>query len=64
VAHLVSGNRYIRHDGPLSVAKGFKSSDWIRLRQRLQERDIQADLLYSWKPLFRYVAVVHKTGKV
>ena len=64
VAHLVSGNRYIRHDGPLSVAKGFKSSDWIRLRQRLQEQEGQADLLYSWKPLFRYVAVVHKTGKV
>ncbi|OZB95225.1 methyltransferase domain-containing protein [Paenibacillus sp. XY044] len=64
VAHLVSGNRYIRHDGPLSVAKGFKSSDWIRLRKQLQEQDGEADLSYSWKPLFRYVAVLHKTRKV
>ena len=33
---MISRNRYIRHDGPLSVAKGFTGRDWKELKQRLK----------------------------
>ncbi|MBB6638204.1 methyltransferase domain-containing protein [Cohnella thailandensis] len=47
---LLSRNRYIRNDGPLSVAKGFRSSDWTRLSRSLGT----GTLRYSWRPLYRY----------
>jgi len=56
MAHMVSTNRYIRNDGPLSVAKGFRSEDWRNLRNALGI----ADLSYSWRPLFRYAVMVRK----
>ncbi|MNW02593.1 hypothetical protein D3C71_1984040 [compost metagenome] len=56
MTRMISRNRYIRHDGPLSVAKGFKGSDWQELKQSLQ-----ADAMtYTWKPLFRYSVVIPK----
>ncbi|GMK40915.1 hypothetical protein PCCS19_39710 [Paenibacillus sp. CCS19] len=54
---LVSRNRYIRHDGPLSVAKGFRAADWRRVGERLGDG---AKLDYSWRPLFRYACWVRK----
>lgn len=59
MARLVSTNRYIRHDGPLSVAKGFQAEDWQRLKQTMLERS-GYDLDYAWKPLFRYRVIVSK----
>lgn len=56
-ARLVSGNRYVVNDGPLSVAKGFRAADWERLRERLD----QSGFAYSWRPLFRYVVTVPKS---
>ncbi|RXZ76749.1 methyltransferase domain-containing protein [Paenibacillaceae bacterium] len=53
---VVSGNRYIRHDGPLSVAKGFCSKDWRQLHQQLGI----GKLVYKWRPLFRYAVIVPK----
>ena len=58
-AHLISTNRYIRHDGPLSVAKGFTSGDWIKLRQALAQCG-KYDLDYVWTPLFRYSVVISR----
>ncbi|MDI4645984.1 methyltransferase domain-containing protein [Cohnella hashimotonis] len=58
-ARLVSGNRYVVNDGPLSVAKGFRASDWERLRVRMGENGFA----YSWRPLFRYVVTVPKTAR-
>ncbi|KUP24084.1 methyltransferase domain-containing protein [Paenibacillus sp. DMB5] len=56
VTRVISRNRYIRHDGPLSVAKGFKGRDWQELKRKLQ-----ADAMtYTWKPLFRYSVVIPK----
>ncbi|MDG0793757.1 methyltransferase domain-containing protein [Cohnella ginsengisoli] len=55
-ARLVSGNRYVVNDGPLSVAKGFRAADWERLRVQLDESGFS----YSWRPLFRYVVTVPK----
>jgi 2-polyprenyl-3-methyl-5-hydroxy-6-metoxy-1,4-benzoquinol methylase len=52
----ISKNRYIRNDGPLSVAKGFRSEDWRRLRQALEAPELYA----AWRPLFRYVVVIQK----
>lgn len=57
-SRLISGNRYVVNDGPLSVAKGFRAADWERLRERLGERR----LAYSWRPLFRYVVTVPKAA--
>ncbi|MDR9855308.1 methyltransferase domain-containing protein [Paenibacillus sp. VCA1] len=58
-ARLISKNRYIRHDGPLSVAKGFQSRDWERLRCSLKQQG-SYQLRYRWKPLFRYRAIIMK----
>jgi 2-polyprenyl-3-methyl-5-hydroxy-6-metoxy-1,4-benzoquinol methylase len=57
VTRLVSRNRYIRHDGPLSVAKGFRAADWRRIQDRLEDG---VKLAYSWRPLFRYACWVKK----
>ncbi|MEC0091234.1 methyltransferase domain-containing protein [Paenibacillus macquariensis] len=54
VSRVVSTNRYIRHDGPLSVAKGFRATDWITLREALEIPQLR----YSWRPLFRYAVVI------
>lgn len=51
---IISRNRYIRHDGPLSVAKGFKGSDWKELQTRLNHQS----MTYNWKPLFRYAVII------
>ncbi|MFF3924149.1 methyltransferase domain-containing protein [Paenibacillus lactis] len=53
---LISRNRYIRHDGPLSVAKGFNGSDWEQLKQQLEHEA----MTYEWRPLFRYSVVIPK----
>jgi len=54
---LISRNRYILHDGPLSVAKGFRAADWRELRAALGA----PGMFYAWRPWFRYVVVVRKT---
>lgn len=56
VTRMISRNRYIRHDGPLSVAKGFKGRDWQELKLKLQSEA----MTYTWKPLFRYSVVIPK----
>lgn len=55
---LISRNPYIRHDGPLSVAKGFRGEDWRKLRQALSLAP--AEFVYSWRPLFRYSVMISK----
>jgi 2-polyprenyl-3-methyl-5-hydroxy-6-metoxy-1,4-benzoquinol methylase len=57
---LISRNRYIRHDGPLSVAKGFTDQDWQDLKQRLNHDT----MTYEWKPLFRYSVVIPQKGGI
>ncbi|GFN33961.1 methyltransferase domain-containing protein [Paenibacillus xylaniclasticus] len=59
-ARMVSRNRYIRHDGPLSVAKGFRASDWRCFRNRLQAVDPAYHLEFVWRPLFRYCCLVYR----
>lgn len=60
-ARIFSKNRYIRHDGPLSVAKGFQAKDWNRLSEAIKQHG-SYDLKYRWKPLFRYTVVIFKKG--
>lgn len=55
---IISRNRYIRHDGPLSVAKGFKGKDWRELKKQLNHDT----MTYKWKSLFRYSVVIPKQG--
>lgn len=54
VTRIISRNRYIRHDGPLSVAKGFTAADWQSLQQTLGK----SEFMYKWRPLFRYTVVI------
>ncbi|WP_053374063.1 methyltransferase domain-containing protein [Paenibacillus sp. FJAT-27812] len=53
---MISTNRYILNDGPLSVAKGFRAGDWRKLGQMLGLPAIY----YKWRPLFRYAVVIDK----
>lgn len=56
---LLSRNRFIRHDGPLSVAKGFVAKDWRRLGEALAG----CELTCRWRPLFRHVAIVRRAAR-
>ncbi|MFC5527915.1 methyltransferase domain-containing protein [Cohnella yongneupensis] len=53
---LISNNRYIRHDGPLSVAKGFRRIDFRKLAGQLGISTMKI----SWRPLFRYAVIIPK----
>ncbi|MCZ8520491.1 MULTISPECIES: methyltransferase domain-containing protein [Paenibacillus] len=55
-SRLLSRNRYIRHDGPLSVTKGFRAEDWEYLRAELALPAFHC----RWMPLFRYAVVIGK----
>ncbi|MHC2205392.1 2-polyprenyl-3-methyl-5-hydroxy-6-metoxy-1,4-benzoquinol methylase [Paenibacillus sp. PvR053] len=57
-ARIVSRNRFVVNDGPLSVAKGFRSEDWDGLKKALGESE--SKLWYTWRPLFRYAVVIRK----
>ncbi|WP_276354361.1 methyltransferase domain-containing protein [Cohnella caldifontis] len=52
-----SRNRCIRHDGPLSVAKGFRGPEFRDLAARLNG----AGLICRWRPLFRYTVTLRKS---
>jgi len=56
VTRLFSRNQYIRHDAPLSIAKGFRGAELASL----QSITGLENLRYYWQPLFRYLAVVRK----
>lgn len=49
---LLSRNRMIRHDAPLSVRRGFRAADLERLHAGLP------GLRYAWRPLFRYLVTL------
>lgn len=51
---LLSRNRMIRHDAPLSVARGFREADLLRLR----EQPGLGRLSYAWRPLWRWLVIV------
>lgn len=57
---FISSNRYIRNDGPLSVAKGFRAKDWEQLRSRLGKQN--SEMHAAWRPLFRYTVVISKAA--
>jgi 2-polyprenyl-3-methyl-5-hydroxy-6-metoxy-1,4-benzoquinol methylase len=60
VTRMISKNRYIRHDGPLSVAKGFRMAEWEQLKREFMTEPF----IVTWRPLFRYAAVVHKADPI
>jgi len=57
-ARLITRNRCIRSDAPLSVARGFRDEDWDRLAS---EGGIHG-LWYARKAPYRYVVVIRKNG--
>ncbi|GGA40153.1 methyltransferase domain-containing protein [Paenibacillus physcomitrellae] len=59
MVRLISANRFVKTDAPLSVAKGFRAGDW----RKLQRTPGLEHLQFSWRPLFRYVAVINKQHK-
>jgi SAM-dependent methyltransferase len=54
---LLSRNRMIRHDAPLSVRRGFRTADLQHLRQAPGLSGIQ----FAWRPLFRYLILLPGT---
>lgn len=58
LTQLLSRNRMIRHDAPLSVRRGFRAAELEELRA-VPGLEL---LRYTWRPLFRYLIVVPKTG--
>lgn len=53
---LISRNRCLRHDGPLSVARGFRASDWAALAA-----DPKLGELYCRRRFpYRYVVVIRR----
>jgi len=59
VTRLFFRNRYIRHDGPLSVARGFRREDWDELAAALKNQPMTV----RWVPLFRWVVMLPKTAE-
>ncbi len=55
---LLSRNRMIRSDAPLSVARGFTAADF----QALRTAPGLEGLRYGWRPLFRFLAVLPGKG--
>jgi 2-polyprenyl-3-methyl-5-hydroxy-6-metoxy-1,4-benzoquinol methylase len=51
---LLSRNRMIRHDAPLSVWRGFRAADL----QRLRAEPGLGGLQFMWRPLFRYLIML------
>ncbi|NTW01054.1 MAG: methyltransferase domain-containing protein, partial [Oscillochloris sp.] len=51
---LLSRNRMIRHDAPLSVRRGFRTADL----QALRAEPGLSQLQFQWRPLFRYLILV------
>ncbi len=54
LTRLLSGNRMIRHDAPLSVLRGFQ----IRDIRRLAELPGLEGLWFRWRPMFRYLIII------
>jgi SAM-dependent methyltransferase len=50
---LLSNNRMIRHDAPLSVQRGFRRAEL----RALQHEPELADLQIAWRPWFRYLVI-------
>ena len=57
-ARLLTGNRCIRTDAPLSVARGFRDEDWDKLAIDGGIRE----MWYARKAPYRYVVVIRKSG--
>lgn len=51
---ILSRNRMIRHDAPLSVRRGFRATDL----QQLRAEPGLGRLRWMWRPLFRYLILV------
>lgn len=56
---ILSRNRMIRHDAPLSVRRGFRAGDL----EALQMCPDLAGLRFAWRPLFRYLVIVPKAAR-
>ena len=60
LTRLLSRNRMIRHDAPLSVRRGFRPADFEQLRTTPGLEQLR----YQWRPMFRYLVVVPGIGNV
>jgi SAM-dependent methyltransferase len=58
ITALLSRNRMIRHDAPLSVWRGFRVDDFERLRARPGLEGLRC----WWRPMFRYLVIVPGSG--
>lgn len=57
MATIARWHRFVRHDGPLSVARSFRSEDWQRL---LVAAGVQEQADIRWRFPFRYCVERHR----
>lgn len=54
---VFSRSRLVKHDAPLSVKRGFRRADWIRLLQKAGISDAEI----QWRWAFRWLILVKKS---
>ena len=58
LTRLLSRNRMIRHDAPLSVRRGFRAADFRVFRATPHLRSLR----WRWRPFFRYLIIAPATS--
>ena len=63
VGNLVLHNRLVRHDGALSILRGFKSDELLQLAQRAGLRDIWIERHFPYRLVLSAAAVGHEKAQ-
>ena len=60
---IVLHNRLVRHDGALSILRGFKSNELLELAQRAGLRDIRVERHFPFRLVLSAAAVSHEKAQ-
>jgi len=60
---IVLHNRLVRHDGALSILRGFKSNELLELAQRAALRDIRVERHFPFRLVLSAAAVSHEKAQ-
>src|ERR1044072_6914749 len=63
VGKLVLNNRLVRHDGALSILRGFKSDELLELAQRAGLRDIRVERHFPYRLVLSASAFSHEKAQ-
>ena len=60
---IILHNRLVRHDGALSILRGFKSNELLELAQRAGLRDIRVERHFPFRLVLSAAAVSHEKAQ-